>query len=51
VGLLTELDAFYLDHRQCGELEAGVDGPVIWIACECGACMARRADDDADAAH
>jgi hypothetical protein len=30
VGLLTELDAFYLDHRQCGELEAGVEGPVVW---------------------
>jgi hypothetical protein len=26
VSLLTELDAFYLDHRQCGELGAGVDG-------------------------
>jgi hypothetical protein len=26
VSLLTELDAFYLDHRRCGELEAGVEG-------------------------
>jgi hypothetical protein len=26
VGLPTELDAFYLDHRWCGELEAGLDG-------------------------
>jgi hypothetical protein len=41
VTLLTDLDAFYLD-RQCGELEAGVAGPVIWIACVCGARMARR---------
>ena len=24
--LLTELDAFYTDHRLCGELEAGVEG-------------------------
>jgi hypothetical protein len=40
--LLTELDAFYLDHRQCGELDAGVEGPVLWIVCECGASMARR---------
>ena len=39
--LLTELDAFYLDHRRCGELEAGVDGPVVWMACGCGAMMAR----------
>ena len=27
MGLLTELDAFYRDHRRCGELDAGVDGP------------------------
>ena len=44
VTLLTELDAFYLDHRQCGRLDAGVDGPIVWIACPCGADMARRAD-------
>jgi hypothetical protein len=37
VSLLTELDAFYTEHRRCGELEAGVDGPVIWICYECGA--------------
>ena len=42
MSLLTELDAFYLDHRRCGELEAGVDGPVVWIDCECGARIARR---------
>jgi hypothetical protein len=44
VSLLTQLDAFFTDHRQCGDLAAGVDGPVVWIACECGARMARRAD-------
>jgi hypothetical protein len=26
VSLLTGLDAFFTDHRPCGELEAGVDG-------------------------
>jgi hypothetical protein len=48
VSLLTELDAFYTEHRRrCGELEAGVDGPVAWIVCECGARIARRmAEDD-----
>jgi hypothetical protein len=45
VSLLTELDAFYLDHRRCDELDAGVDGGTIWLACECGARIARRADD------
>ena len=33
MSLLTELDAFYLDHRRCGELDAGVEGPTVWIAC------------------
>jgi hypothetical protein len=45
VSLLTELDAFYVDHRRCGDLDAGVDGVVIWFDCECGARIARRADD------
>ena len=43
VSLLTELDAFYTDHRQCGELDAGVDGLIVWLACECGARMVRHA--------
>jgi hypothetical protein len=34
VSLLTELDAFYTEHRRCGELEAGADGPVVWIGCD-----------------
>jgi hypothetical protein len=42
--LLLDLDAFFLDHRLCGELDAGVDGPAVWFACECGARIARRAD-------
>jgi hypothetical protein len=44
MSLLTDLDAFFTDHRQCGELDAGVDGPIVWIACECGASMARPMD-------
>jgi hypothetical protein len=46
VSLLTDPDAFYLDHRRCGELDAGVQGPVVWINCECGASMARRIEED-----
>ena len=45
VSVLTELDAFFTDHRQCGELDAGIDSVVIWFDCECGARIARRADD------
>jgi hypothetical protein len=36
VPLLTDLHAFFLDHRLCDELDAGVDGPVAWSDCECG---------------
>ena len=43
VSLLTELDAF-LNHR-CGELDGGVDEATVWLACECGAGIARRADE------
>jgi hypothetical protein len=45
VSLLTELDAFFTDHRLCDELEAGVEGSIIWFDCGCGARIARRADD------
>jgi hypothetical protein len=44
VSLLTDLDAFFTDHHHCGDLDAGVEAEVVWIACECGASMARRAD-------
>jgi hypothetical protein len=45
VSLLTELDAFFTEHQPCGDLNAGVEGPVVWIACDCGASMARRVDE------
>ena len=41
MGLLTGLDAFYLDHRRCGELDGDVDDATAWLACDCGASMAR----------
>jgi hypothetical protein len=25
---------------------AGVEAPIVWIACDCGARMARRVDED-----
>jgi hypothetical protein len=45
VTLLTDLDGFYTEHRCCGDLDAGVDGDIVWMACDCGASMARRADE------
>ena len=47
MSLLTDLDGFYTEHRRCGELEAGVEGPTVWFDCECGARIARRADGGA----
>jgi hypothetical protein len=46
VSLLGDLDAFFTDHRDCGDLEAGVEWPIVWIACPCGASMERRADGE-----
>jgi hypothetical protein len=43
--LLGDLDAFYLEHRRCGELESEVtEGEAGWIvmACSCGARLSRR---------
>jgi hypothetical protein len=41
---LSDLDGFYAEHRRCGELDGGVEGSVVWLACGCGAAIARRAD-------
>ena len=31
MGLLAELYVVFTEHRQCGELDAGVEKPVVWI--------------------
>jgi hypothetical protein len=49
MSLLTELDAFFTEHGRCGDLDAGVEGEVVWIACDCGARTARRGDEGDDA--
>jgi hypothetical protein len=47
VTLLSDLDGFYTEHRRCGELEAGVEGPMVWLACDCGrAWPGERAEGD-----
>jgi len=37
---------FWGEHGRCGELDAGVEGSVVWMSCECGARTARRSTDD-----
>jgi hypothetical protein len=34
---------------RCGELDAGVDDEVVWIAYDCGARIAGRVDEADDA--
>jgi hypothetical protein len=36
MSLLTELDAFFTDHHDCGDLDAGVEGPVVWMRATAG---------------
>ena len=35
--LMTELDAFYTEHRRCGDLDGDVDEVMVWLASDCGA--------------
>jgi hypothetical protein len=48
MSLLTDLDAFSTEHGRCGDLDAGVDDVMVWIACDCGASIARRVDEEDD---
>jgi len=41
VALLRDLDAFYLEHRRCGELESGVEDGRVWMTCTCSAKIVR----------
>jgi hypothetical protein len=47
VSLLTELDAFYTEHRRCNALDGGVEGDRVWMTCTCGAVLGRRVDEEA----
>ena len=36
--LLLDFDAFFLEHRLCGDLNGGTDDERVWMACSaCGA--------------
>ena len=45
MSLITDVDAFYLEHEKCGDLdgEVGQDGQTIrvWMSCSCGALFNR----------
>lgn len=42
--ILTDRDAFWLEHRRCGELQSDVedDGTRVWMTCTCRVSAARR---------
>jgi hypothetical protein len=42
---LKALLAFVAEHRRCGELDGGVDGERVWMACDCGAVIVRDSKD------
>jgi hypothetical protein len=46
VTLFADLDAIYLAPERCGDLDSGLDGDRVWMACTCGAVINRRTDDD-----
>jgi hypothetical protein len=50
VSFLIELDAFYTEHRRCGELDAGLDESMVWFDCECGAGIVRQVAEEERAA-
>jgi len=33
---LAALDAFFQEHRRCGDLDGGFDGGSVWLACSRG---------------
>jgi len=41
VTLLAALNAFYLEHRRCGDLDGGVEGDRVWMTCTCRAVLVR----------
>jgi hypothetical protein len=44
-GLVADLEAFYQEHRRCGALDGGVERGIVWMACWCGAKLARPVGD------
>lgn len=45
--LLSDFDAFFTEHRCCGDLDSGVeqlaaDLELVWMACSCGAVLRRE---------
>jgi hypothetical protein len=46
VTLFAALYAFFQEHQYCGDLDGGVEGKRVWMACTSGATINRDADRD-----
>jgi len=43
--LVLDFDAFFLEHRRCGDLNGGTDDERVWLACAaCGARIERAVE-------
>jgi len=46
---LAALEAFILEHEDCGELDSGVEADSVWMTCTCGAGICRTLEPITDA--
>ena len=44
--LLADLNAFFQEHRRCGDLDGAVESDRVWMACTCGARIERDPNRD-----
>ena len=44
--MLADLDAFYQEHERRRELDRGLDGDRVWMACTRGAAINGCVDND-----
>jgi hypothetical protein len=42
-GVVGAFAAFVDEHNRCGELEGGLEGSYVWMACSCGGYIAHPA--------
>ena len=46
VTLFDARHVFFQEHQYCGELDIGIEGDRVWIACTCRAVINRNSDRD-----
>ena len=46
MAVFADLNAFFQEHRRCGDLDSAVERDWVWMTCTCGAVINRSAHDD-----